>query len=53
MWVVITHLGHSNFDTTLPMVFQTLENVDLRYFVDVNNLWELIIQAQWINQKHY
>ena len=28
-----------NFDTTLPMVFQTLENVDLRYFVDVANLW--------------
>ncbi len=28
-----------NFDTTLPMVFSTLQNVDVRYFVDVANLW--------------
>ena len=28
-----------NFDTTLPMIFSTLENVDMRYFIDVANLW--------------
>ena len=28
-----------NFDTTLPMIFSTLENVDLRYFIDSANLW--------------
>ena len=28
-----------NFDTTLPMVFSTVENVDLRYFFDTANLW--------------
>ena len=28
-----------NFDTTLPMVFATVENVDLRYFFDTANLW--------------
>ncbi len=28
-----------NFDTTLPMIFSTVENVDVRYFVDTANLW--------------
>ncbi len=28
-----------NFDTTLPMLFSTVENVDVRYFVDTANLW--------------
>ncbi len=28
-----------NFDTTLPMIFSTVENVDLRYFLDFANLW--------------
>ncbi len=28
-----------NFDATLPMIFSTLENVDLRYFIDSANLW--------------
>ena len=28
-----------NFDATLPMVFATVENVDLRYFFDTANLW--------------
>ena len=28
-----------NIDTTLPMFFPTLENIDFRYFVDVANLW--------------
>ncbi len=28
-----------NIDTTLPMIFSTLENIDFRYFVDFANLW--------------
>tara|TARA_A100001011_G_scaffold98331_1_gene103521 strand:- start:452 stop:2689 length:2238 start_codon:yes stop_codon:yes gene_type:complete len=28
-----------NFDTTLPMLFSTVENVDVRYFIDTANLW--------------
>ncbi len=28
-----------NFDTTLPMLFPTLQNVDVRYFLDAANLW--------------
>lgn len=28
-----------NFDTTLPMIFSTVENVDVRYFFDTANLW--------------
>ena len=28
-----------NFDATLPMIFSTVENVDLRYFIDTANLW--------------
>ena len=28
-----------NFDTTLPMVFPTLQTVDIRYFIDAANLW--------------
>jgi len=28
-----------NFDTTLPMLFPTLQNVDVRYFIDAANLW--------------
>ncbi len=28
-----------NIDTTLPMFFPTLENIDFRYFIDVANLW--------------
>ncbi len=28
-----------NFDTTLPMLFPTLQNIDVRYFIDVANLW--------------
>ena len=28
-----------NIDTTLPMFFSTLENIDFRYFVDFANLW--------------
>ena len=28
-----------NFDTTLPMIFSTVENVDVRYFIDTANLW--------------
>ena len=28
-----------NFDTTLPMFFSTIQNVDVRYFLDSANLW--------------
>ena len=28
-----------NFDTTLPMLLPTLQNVDVRYFFDAANLW--------------
>ncbi len=28
-----------NFDTTLPMIFSNVQNVDLRYFFDTANLW--------------
>ena len=28
-----------NFDATLPMFFSTVENVDVRYFVDAANIW--------------
>lgn len=28
-----------NFDTTLPMVFSNIESVDMRYFVDMGNIW--------------
>ena len=28
-----------NFDTTLPMLFSTVQNVDVRYFLDTANLW--------------
>ena len=28
-----------NFDTTLPMVFSNVQNIDVRYFVDTANLW--------------
>ena len=28
-----------NVDTTLPMFFSTIENVDVRYFFDTANLW--------------
>ena len=28
-----------NFDTTLPMLFPTVQNVDVRYFLDTANLW--------------
>jgi len=28
-----------NFDTTLPMIFSTVQNVDVRYFLDTANLW--------------
>ncbi len=28
-----------NFDTTLPMVFSNVQNVDVRYFIDTANLW--------------
>ena len=28
-----------NFSSTLPMILQTVENVDVKYFLDVGNLW--------------
>ena len=28
-----------NFDTTLPMIFTNIQNVDVRYFLDTANLW--------------
>ena len=28
-----------NFDTTLPMVFSNVQNIDVRYFLDTANLW--------------
>ena len=28
-----------NFDTTLPMVFSNIESLDMRYFVDMGNIW--------------
>ena len=28
-----------NFDTTLPMLFSSIESVDVRYFIDAANLW--------------
>ena len=28
-----------NFDTTLPMFFSNVQNVDIRYFLDSANLW--------------
>ena len=28
-----------NFDTTLPMIFPSLENIDFKYFIDTANLW--------------
>ena len=28
-----------NFDTTLPMVFSNIESLDMRYFIDMANLW--------------
>ena len=28
-----------NFDTTLPMFFSTVENIDMRYFIDAANIW--------------
>ena len=28
-----------NFDTTLPMLFSNLQNIDIRYFIDTANLW--------------
>ena len=28
-----------NFDTTLPMFFSNIQNIDLRYFFDTANLW--------------
>ena len=28
-----------NFDTTLPMLFPSLENIDFKYFLDTANLW--------------
>ena len=28
-----------NFDTTLPMIFTNVQNVDVRYFLDTANLW--------------
>ena len=28
-----------NISTTLPMLFQSLENVDLQYFIDAGNVW--------------
>ena len=28
-----------NFDATLPMFFSTIENVDMKYFIDSANLW--------------
>ena len=28
-----------NIDTTLPQLFSTIENVDVRYFIDAANIW--------------
>ena len=28
-----------NFDTTLPMLFPSLENIDFKYFLDFGNVW--------------
>ncbi len=28
-----------NFDTTLPMILPSAENIDFRYFIDVANIW--------------
>ena len=28
-----------NLDTTLPMVFSTIESLDMRYFIDAANIW--------------
>jgi outer membrane protein insertion porin family len=28
-----------NFDTTLPMLLPTFQNIDIRYFIDAANLW--------------
>ena len=28
-----------NFNTTLPMILPSFENIDLKYFVDIGNLW--------------
>ncbi len=28
-----------SFDTTLPMIFSTIESIDMRYFIDTANLW--------------
>ena len=28
-----------NFDTTLPMILPSFENIDFKYFIDVGNVW--------------
>ena len=28
-----------NFDTTLPMFFQSVESIDIKYFIDAANVW--------------
>jgi len=28
-----------NFDTTLPMLFPSLESIDFKYFIDFGNVW--------------
>ena len=33
------YVSSINFDTTLPMLFPSLENIDFKYFIDTANLW--------------
>ena len=39
-----------NFSTNLPRLFSTMENLDFSYFVDIANVWELIMIAQLMIQ---
>ena len=38
-----------NLDTTLPMVFSTIESLDMRYFIDAANIWGVDYSAALIN----
>ena len=33
------YMSSINFSTTLPMIFPSLENTDVSYFIDVGNVW--------------
>ena len=45
------HATSINFNTSLPMIFPSFENIDFKYFLDVGNIWG-VDYSKTLNQSN-